>query len=60
MIVTRGVTIMFEEILKDESGQGIVEYTFIIMLVALACVIGFHAIGYSTGNRINYVNSQVP
>jgi len=51
---------MIAKILGEESGQGIVEYVFILILVALACVVGFRAIGYSAGNRVNYVNSQVP
>jgi Flp pilus assembly pilin Flp len=51
---------MIAKIFGEESGQGIVEYAFILILVALACVVGFRAIGYSAGNRVNYVNSQVP
>lgn len=33
------------EFIKDESGQGMVEYTFIVALIAIVVMVGFFAIG---------------
>ena len=51
---------MLAEILNEESGQGLVEYTFIIMLIALACVVGFKTIGVIASDRADYVTAQFP
>lgn len=44
----------------EESGQGMVEYTLIAFLVAIAAVAGFSALGRATNNSISNTASSFP
>ena len=43
-----------------EKGQGLIEYTVIMMLVALACVGGLTLFGGSVAEMFNRIRSGIP
>ncbi len=44
----------------DETGQGLVEYALMILLVALAAIVAVTALGLSLQDTIDFVNGQFP
>lgn len=42
-------------LLLETSGQTLVEYSLILLLVAILCVIALSVIGLSTGSHLNQV-----
>lgn len=44
---------ILSEFFRDERGQGLVEYTFILILVAIAAMAAFNFFGGRAGNYIN-------
>ncbi len=51
---------MSQGFFQEESGQGMVEYTFIVLLIALAAVIGFGSIGTAANETASNVSSSFP
>ena len=51
---------MIQRLLEEETGQGMVEYTFIVMLIAVAAVVGFLLIGTAADNNAENVAAQFP
>ncbi|MEX1308054.1 MAG: Flp family type IVb pilin [Eubacteriales bacterium] len=47
-------------ILKDESGQGMVEYGLILGLIAIAAVVALVALGPKISNMFNNANNALP
>ena len=47
-------------ILKDESGQGMVEYGLILGLIAVAAVVALLALGPKISNLFNTANNALP
>jgi len=44
---------------RDRAAQGLVEYTFILVLVVVVCLAAVMAIGEKTGNSVsNFVNTM--
>jgi len=54
--ITQSLTL----VARDETGQGLVEYALMIMLVALAAIIAVTALGVSLQDTIDFVNAQFP
>jgi pilus assembly protein Flp/PilA len=46
--------------LEDESGQGLVEYALILMLVATVALVALHFLGGKANNSLNNSSSQLP
>lgn len=46
--------------LKDEEGQGMVEYGLIIGLVAVVVIVALTVLGPKIGDMFNNVNAQLP
>jgi len=44
----------------DESGQGLVEYALILVLVAIVVLIALALLGPAVGNIFSLVNSMIP
>jgi len=51
---------MFKAILKDESGQGMVEYGLILGLIAVAAVVVIGLLGGKIKGMFNAANSALP
>lgn len=43
----------------EESGQGMVEYGLILALIAVACIVGFKALGTSTSNKADEISKKL-
>jgi pilus assembly protein Flp/PilA len=43
----------------DERGASLVEYAFLVGLIAIVCLVAILFLGNSTSNRISNVGSQV-
>lgn len=48
-----------EHFFQNESGQGLVEYGLIVMLVALAAIIGLKAVGGSAAGLLSGVEEKL-
>jgi len=44
---------------RDDSGQGMVEYGLILALVAIVVVVALRAIGNSVNNKFEHVNNEL-
>lgn len=43
------------ELFQDETGQGMAEYTFILLAIAMAAMVGYFALGNGLLNRVNNI-----
>ena len=50
---------MFKKFMKDENGQGMVEYALILALIAIVVIVAVTALGNSTKNKMNNVASAL-
>ena len=50
---------MLKRFLKDESGQGMVEYALIIALIAVAVIFAITALSGAIGGKFNQVSSNL-
>jgi len=46
-------------LLKDESGQGLVEYVLIIALIAVVCIVILQNLGSSTSDKLTDVDTAL-
>lgn len=51
--------LMMGNFIKDESGQGLVEYVFIMILIAVMLIAVLEILGGSLDNRLNGISSQI-
>ena len=47
-------------LVRDESGQDLIEYAMLVALIALACVVAVKAAGVSVGDLFNAVGAAIP
>jgi pilus assembly protein Flp/PilA len=47
------------QFLADESGQGLVEYSLIIALIAIVVIAALRTLGTSAGNTLNNSSNQL-
>jgi pilus assembly protein Flp/PilA len=50
---------LVKNLLKDESGQDLIEYALIAGLIGIAAVVGMTAVGGSVGNIFNSISTQL-
>jgi pilus assembly protein Flp/PilA len=50
---------MKEFLFNEESGQGMVEYGLILALIAVVCIVAFKAIGNSTKDNLDKVDTAL-
>ena len=50
---------MMKELLKNESGQGMVEYGLIIALVAIVAIVGLKLVGTQVGGIFTKVKDEL-
>lgn len=50
---------MFKKFLKDESGQGMVEYALIIALIAVAVIAAITALSGAIGDKFGEVSDNL-
>ncbi len=43
----------------DESGQNLVEYALVVVLIALAAITAMTGLGTSIGNAFNYIATKL-
>ncbi len=48
------------QILKNEKGQGLVEYAILITLILLAAIVTIRAIGPKVDTAFNKINANLP
>ena len=46
-------------LLKEESGQGLVEYVLIIALIAVVCIVILQNLGSNTADKLNDVDQAM-
>ncbi len=46
--------------LKNDSGQGMVEFAFIIALVAIVALVGLKALGGHVSSKLSNAAAQIP
>ncbi len=51
--------VRFNRFVQDVSGQGVVEYSLILLLVVIVCMGGLTLIGLDTGNHLHHVAAKV-
>ena len=51
--------VRFNRFVQDVSGQGIVEYSLILLLVVIVCMGVLTLIGLDTGNHLHHVAAKV-
>jgi pilus assembly protein Flp/PilA len=51
--------VRFKSFMKDQEGQGLVEYGLIVALIALACVVGLKGVAASLGSLFNQINDNL-
>lgn len=49
----------FERIYKNESGQGMVEYILIILLIAFVAYVGFNALGGELNSKTDEMATEI-
>ena len=54
------VKIELRRLAASESGQGLVEYGVIVMLVGIACIIGLVFFGHKANNTLNNDQMTLP
>jgi Flp pilus assembly pilin Flp len=42
---------------EDEAGQGMVEYAFIIVLIAIAAIVALQVLGHTTNNLFSNISN---
>ena len=47
------------EFLRDDSGQGLVEYALIIALIAVVCIATLNALGTHVDNTADYASNAL-
>ncbi|TWH77027.1 hypothetical protein LY60_03503 [Sedimentibacter saalensis] len=47
-------------IISEEDGQGMVEYSLILVLLVLSCIVGLELLGKVTYNLYNVVATKLP
>ena len=50
---------LFKRLVMEEEGQGMAEYGLILALVAVACIVGFQAIGNNLKTHLNTVGDSL-
>lgn len=50
----------FRQIVREESGQDLIEYAMLVALIALGCVIAVTAAGGRVQEIFNNIVSQIP
>ncbi|MEW6726173.1 Flp family type IVb pilin [Desulforudis sp. 1088] len=50
---------LVQRLIRDDSGQGMVEYGLILALVAIVVIIALRAIGSSVNNKFEQVNNAL-
>ena len=45
--------------LRDEEGQGMIEYALIIALIAVVAIFALKALGTSVSGKLNAVNNEL-
>lgn len=48
-----------EKLIKDESGQGLIEYALILALIAVVVIAILTTLGHSASDKFNLVNNYV-
>lgn len=51
---------MFFALIKDDSGQGLVEYGLILLLVSVVAITGFTVFGNKTNNSLSASSRALP
>ncbi len=51
---------MLSAMLRDDSGQGLVEYSLILLLVAIVAITALTVVGRNANNRMNVYGSAIP
>ncbi len=50
---------ILKRLVKEESGQGLVEYVLIIALVAILCMAILRTLGNSANNKLGEINTEI-
>lgn len=50
---------LWSEFVKEESGQGLVEYGLILALVSIVVIVALRAIGTTLNNKFKTVESEL-
>ena len=50
---------VLERLLKEESGQGLVEYVLIIALVAIICMAVLRTLGTSANDKLDEIEGEI-
>jgi pilus assembly protein Flp/PilA len=56
----QGSNYMLERVLEDESGQGLVEYAMIILLVSIVVILALTAMGTTVSELLESVSGSFP
>jgi Flp pilus assembly pilin Flp len=48
---------LLQRLRRDEDGQGMVEYVFIVVLIAIAVLIALQVLGHSTNNLFSNISN---
>lgn len=46
-------------LLRDERGQGLVEYALIIAMIAIVCIAALRMLGGTSSNKYNSITSSI-
>ncbi len=46
-------------LLRDERGQGLVEYALIIAMIAIVCIAALRILGGTSSNKYNSITSSI-
>ena len=49
----------FANLVKEESGQDLIEYAFLAVFIALVVILGLQAVGTAVNNKMSSIASQV-
>lgn len=50
---------LMSEFMNDERGQGMVEYTLIVSLIAIVAMAGFFAIGNALNSHVENTSNKI-
>jgi len=59
ILYVKGNTMMNNNFIENEKGQGMVEYILLVMLIAIVALGAFAAFGRSVENKANDANTEI-
>lgn len=48
-----------KRLVREEEGQGMVEYALILALVAIICIVGYRLLGNAANNKVTDVKDNL-